>query len=179
MQKVLLLTALVVTTGLGLRTTLPCEANHVEPVISWLSWEDAMSMMEEHPKKLFIDVYTEWCGWCKRMDSSTFQDPAVADYINEHFYAVKFDAEMKREILFKKQKFKYVKSGRRGVHTLAYSLLEGKMSYPSFVTLNETFDRIAISPGYKNADQLMKELKYAAEERYKELSWEKYISQGD
>jgi thioredoxin-related protein len=139
--------------------------------IHWLTWDEAIALNKENPKKIFIDVYTEWCGWCKRMDATTFIDSAVVQYMNAHFYAVKFDAEMKDNITFQDQEFKYVKYGKRGMHTLAYSLLEGKASYPSFVTLTETFERIAISPGYKQPEQLIKELKFAAEEKYKVQDW--------
>lgn len=142
--------------------------------IKWLSWQEVVELNKQNPKKVFVDVYTDWCGWCKRMDATTFKDPDVIAYMNEHFYAVRMDAEMKEQISFNDQEFKYVSSGQRGVHTLAYSLLEGKMSYPSFVTLNEDFNRIAISPGYKKPDQLIKELKYAAEELYKEETWTNY-----
>ena len=144
--------------------------------IKWLSWNEAVEASKENPKKIFVDVYTDWCGWCKRMDATTFSDPQVVAYMNEHFYAVKLDAEMKENITFRNTEFKYIQSGKRGVHTLAYSLLEGKMSYPSFVTLDEEFDRIAVSPGYKKVDQMLKELKFAAEDTYKEQSWSDYLS---
>jgi len=142
--------------------------------IRWITWEQAVKLNKDSPKKIFIDVYTDWCGWCKRMDATTFQEPEVVKYMNEHFYAVKLDAEMKEKIRFRDQDFKWVNTGRRGVHTLAYSLLEGRMSYPSFVTLNENFDRIAIMPGYKKGEQLIKELRFAAEDKYKETSWEDF-----
>ena len=142
--------------------------------IQWLTWEEAMDMSKTESKKIFVDIYTDWCGWCKRMDATTFKDPQVVEYMNTHFYAVKLDAEQKEKIFFRDQEFKFVEAGRRGVHTLAYSLLEGKMSYPSFVTLNEKFDRIAIMPGYKKPDQLLKELRFAAEDRYKNTSWEDF-----
>lgn len=142
--------------------------------IKWLSWQEAMELSKTSPKKFFVDVYTDWCGWCKKMDATTFQDPNVIKYMNENFYAVKLNAEMKDEILFNNHTFKWVKTGRNGVHTLAYSLLEGKMSYPSFVTLNESYDRIAIMPGYKQPDQLLRELRFAAEEVYKDKSWDEF-----
>ena len=40
-----------------------------------------------------MDVYTDWCGPCKLMDKNTFQNPYVAAYVTEHYYAVKFNAE--------------------------------------------------------------------------------------
>ena len=156
--------------------------SHTHPVsnpqdgIQWMTWQEAADMAKTEPKKVFVDIYTDWCGWCKRMDATTFQDPAVIQYMNENFYAVKFNAEMKDEIQFNNHTFKWVQAGRNGIHTLAYSLLEGKMSYPSFVTLNESFDRIAIMPGYKQPEQLLRELKFAADEVYKDKSWDEYRS---
>ncbi|RLD20573.1 MAG: thioredoxin, partial [Bacteroidetes bacterium] len=157
MNKLLIVIALISSTVLLSSTT------NDDDKINWLTWEEAMELNEEHPKKIFIDVYTEWCGWCKRMDATTFTDPEVVKYMNDHFYAIKLDAEMKENITFKDQQFKYVQQGKRGIHTLAYSLLEGKLSYPSFVTMTESFDPIAISPGYKQPDQLIKELRFAVE----------------
>ena len=154
-----------------------CATDPVEPAdegIQWISWQEAVELNKKQPKKLFVDVYTDWCGWCKRMDATTFTDPEVVQYMNEHFYAVKLNAEMKDQIEFRNQEFKFVEVGKRGVHTLAYSLLEGKMSYPSFVTLSEKYDRIAISPGFKGPEQLIKELRFAAEEKYHDTSWTEY-----
>jgi len=168
MNKLLIFIALISSAAFLSSTTDDGEK------ITWLTWDEAIELNKENPKKIFIDVYTDWCGWCKRMDATTFIDPEVVSYMNEHFYAIKLDAEMKENITFKDQDFKYVKQGRRGIHTLAYSLLEGKASYPSFVTLTESFDRIAISPGYKQPGQLIKELRFAAEERYKDESWSDY-----
>lgn len=168
MNKLLIFIALISSAALLSST------NNEDEKIKWLTWDEAIELNKEHPKKIFIDVYTDWCGWCKRMDATTFADPEVVSYMNEHFYAIKLDAEMKENVTFKDQEFKYVKQGRRGIHTLAYSLLEGKASYPSFVTMTEGFDRIAISPGYKQPDQLIKELRFAAEERYKDESWSDY-----
>ena len=133
-----------------------------------------MAQMEKQPKKIFIDVYTDWCGWCKRMDATTFQDPKVAAYLNENFYPVKFNAEQKGDIEYKGYTLKFREAGRRGVHELAYSLLDGRLGYPAFVYLDENQDRITISPGYKAADAMLKELKYIGGEHYKSTSFEEF-----
>jgi thioredoxin-related protein len=65
---------------------------------------------------------------------------------------------------------------RRGVHELAYLLLDGKISYPSVVFLDEEFSRIRISPGFKQVDQFMKELIFAADNHYKQMSWKQFQS---
>jgi thioredoxin-related protein len=144
--------------------------------LKWYTWEQAVELNKTKPKKFVVDVYTDWCGWCKKMDKGAFADPAVTAYISEHFYPVKLNAEQREEIKFNDENFGFVPNdnGRGGVHTLAYALLDGKMSYPTLVYLNEKFERIMISPGFKESADLMKELKFAAEEVYSKNSWENY-----
>ncbi|MGB3078914.1 MAG: DUF255 domain-containing protein, partial [Saprospiraceae bacterium] len=46
--------------------------------INWLTWEEAQAKNQQHPKKFIVDVYTQWCGWCKKMDKATFEEPKIA-----------------------------------------------------------------------------------------------------
>ena len=142
--------------------------------MKWYTWEEAVELNKTNPKKIFVDVYTDWCGWCKRMDKATFNDPGVSAYMSANFYPVKLNAEQKADINFNGEVFKYVSTGNRGVHTLAYSLLDGQMQYPTVVYLNEKYERIMISPGYKEPADMIKELKFAAEEHYNKTTWEQY-----
>jgi len=137
--------------------------------INWMTWDEAVEANKKEPKKIFIDLYTDWCGWCKKMDKTTFIDADIVKEMNAYFYAVKFDAEQKEVITFNESEFKFVNAGRRGVHQLAYALVDGKMSYPSFVMLDENFERIVKSPGYKQVPALIKELKYLSSESYKTM----------
>jgi thioredoxin-related protein len=147
--------------------------------ITWMSWDDAMKAMEKQPKKVFIDLYTDWCGWCKRMDQTTFADPQVVEFVNKHFYAVKFDAEGKQDVTYNGHTFKFMASGSRGVHELAYSLLDGRLGYPSYVYMNEKMERITISPGYKPTDTFLKELRFINGEHYKTKSYQDYMNSSE
>lgn len=147
--------------------------------LKWYTWEEAIELCKTKPKKLCVDVYTDWCSWCKRMDKGTFTDPKVMEYLAANYYPVKFNAEQKESIEFKGQTFTYVSPEQtkgRGVHTLAYALLNGKMGYPSLVYLDETQVPIIISPGYKEAPDLMTELTFISEGHYKTTTWEEYKS---
>ena len=150
-----------------------------EESIKWYTWEEAHELSKTAPKKVFIDLYTDWCGWCKKMDATTFQDPDVVKYLNENFYPVKFNAEQKEAIVFGDKTFEFTAAGRRGYHQLAFALLDGRMGYPAFVMLDETFARILISPGYKQVPQLMKELSFAQEEAYKSMSFDDFATKAD
>lgn len=146
-----------------------------DATIQWLTWDEAMLKMKAEPKKIFIDLYTDWCGWCKRMDATTFTDPKVIASMNAHFYAVKFNAEQTADVVYDNHTFKYHgEVGRRGVHELAYALLDGQMSYPSFVYLDAQRQRISISPGYKDADMMDVELRFIGGDHFLTQTFEAF-----
>ena len=146
--------------------------------ITWYSWEEGVAQVKETKKKMFVDVYTDWCGWCKKMDATTFQDPSVVKYMNDNFVAVKFDAEQDKEIMFNDYTYKLIPGGRKGTHELALSLLKGNAGYPSFVLMDSELKRIRVTPGYKQPEQMITELKFAKEEMYKKVGFEAYATSG-
>jgi thioredoxin-related protein len=120
-------------------------------VVNWMTWEQAVEQSKIKKKKIFVDVFTDWCGWCKVMDKNTFPDAEVAKILNEDFYAVKFNAEQTADVIFNNVTFKYVSTGGgRGVHQLAAALLNNQLSYPNFVFLDEEFKIIPVFPGYQS-----------------------------
>lgn len=144
--------------------------------IKWMSWDEAVIANKKEPKKLLVDVYTEWCGWCKKMDKNVFTDPAIEAYVKENFYAVKFDAEQKESIKYDGHTFNFNPNAtRRGVHDLAVALLDSRMSYPSIVYLDENRDRISISPGFKPADKFINELSFIQGGHYKTKTYQEYL----
>lgn len=142
-----------------------------ESNVKWMTYEEAVAASKENPKKIFIDIYTDWCGWCKKMDRETFQKPAIAKYLNENFYPVKFNAEQKESINFAGHTFNFVPNGKRGYHELAAALLEGKMSYPTVVFMNEEFKLLQRIPGYLDENTFDMILHYLAEEHYTKTPW--------
>ncbi|MBQ7532366.1 MAG: DUF255 domain-containing protein [Bacteroidales bacterium] len=145
--------------------------------INWMTFQEAVELNRTAPKKIFIDTYTDWCGWCKKMDQTTFQDSLVVAYMNENYYAVKLNAEMNDTINF--GGYTYVNeggmNGRRGTHQLAAALLQGKMSYPSYVFMNERNQLITVAPGYMDASQFLPVLKYIGSDAYLKQSFKDYI----
>jgi thioredoxin-related protein len=155
---------------------LPVLVMAQEP-IEWLTIEEAVERNQEEPRKFIIDVYTDWCGWCKRMDAGTFSDKKVAAYINENFHPVKLNGEHKEDIILGENTFKFVNEGRRGYNELAAVLLDGRLGYPSIVYLNKDLQRLTVSPGFKQPADLMTELAYIATEAYKDTDFETFSEQ--
>ncbi|SHJ66037.1 Protein of unknown function, DUF255 [Reichenbachiella agariperforans] len=149
-------------------------ADQKEEEVKWYSFEEAVALNKKEPKKIFIDVYTDWCGWCKKMDKATFNHPEIAKYLNDKYYPVKLNAEQKENIEFNDHTFKWVDSGRNGIHELAYSLLNGKMSYPTVVFMDEEFRMLSPVPGYLEAPVFDKIIHYYGEDEYKETPWKEY-----
>ena len=149
--------------------------------IKWMSVNEALEAQKETPKKIFMDVYTDWCGPCKLLDKRTFKNKDVVAYINEHYYAVKFNAEGTEEVHY--NNFTYTnpnynpdRKGRNSQHFFANAL---KISgYPSMVFFDENGNLIAPVVGYKTPQQLELYLKMIYKNDYKKLTtteaWQKY-----
>lgn len=143
--------------------------------IQWLTVEKASAMNAKKHKKVLVDVYTSWCSWCKKMDKETFSDPTIIAYMNEHFYAVKLNAEEKQPIKFENKYYLNPSPDRmRSVHELAAQMLQGRMGYPSYVFLDGKNQRITVSQGFNNAHSFLIILKYIAEDNYKKMSLEEF-----
>ncbi|KAA3623891.1 MAG: DUF255 domain-containing protein [Flavobacterium sp.] len=149
--------------------------------INWMTMNEALEAQSKNPKKILMDVYTTWCGPCKLMDKKTFGNKKVIDFVNEHYYAVKFNAEGTEEITY--QDFTYTnpnyqpeRKGRNATHFFADALrLQG---YPSIVFFKANGDLIQAIPGYKTPQQFEIYLKMIANDDYAEITtmeaWENY-----
>ena len=126
--------------------------------INWLSLEEAVALQKKNPKKIIMDAYTNWCGPCKMLDKNTFHNKDVVAYVNEHYYAVKFNAEGDETINFKGKTFSNpnydpAKANRRNSqHQLSqyFSI----RSYPTLVFMDENAEYLSPIIGYKTPQQL-------------------------
>lgn len=137
--------------------------------IEWLSWEEAVLRNDTSSakKKIFIDIYTDWCGWCKKMDNTTFADPAVVKSMSDGYFAVKLDAEMAETVSYNGHDFVNPNPGaKRSVHQLAGSLLDGQMSYPSYVMLDENMTRVSVFKGYQQVPDMFSILTFFGRNHY-------------
>jgi thioredoxin-related protein len=133
--------------------------------INWYTIEDADSLFEIQKKPLFIDVYTEWCGWCKHMMKTTFANKGLAAYMNQNFISVRFDAETMDTITFQGKTYTNPGLGRQPKHDLAKFLLGGRFSFPTIVYMGRDKKFYPI-PGYKKVPELESFLIYFVEDLY-------------
>lgn len=156
--------------GLADGSGIPAKANGEE--IHWMNIDDVQVAMKKEPKKVWIDVYTDWCGWCKRMDKTTFTNPNVVKYINEHFYAVKLNAEQREDIRFVGKMYRADPSDR--THPFAKEILRDQLSYPTTVFMEENFQHPMAIPGYQDVPTIEAILKYLGGNAYKTTPWPQF-----
>ena len=117
--------------------------------IEWHSFDEVMALSEKEPKMIFVKVYTDWCGWCKKMDKETFTDSKVIQYINDNFYAVKMNAEDSDK--------KYSFRGKDYTdETMARTMRVS--SYPNFVIMDAGMENITQLPGYREPQAFLSSL---------------------
>lgn len=156
--------------------------SQAQETINWVSFEEALKLQKQKPKKIFMDVYTDWCGPCKMLDKQTFQNAEVAKYVNENYYAVKFNAEGPDPVIYHGTTYtnpRYVegRKGRNGVHDFTRAL--GVNSYPSMLFFDEAGKPIqAPLKGFLRPNQIEIFLKVFATDDYKKLTttekWQEY-----
>jgi len=144
--------------------------------VKWYSFSEAVELQKTNPKPIMVDVYTQWCGPCKMMSKNTFGNETIAKYLNENFYPVKFDAETFDSVAFNGYVFKNQNppGTNRPVHDFAVSILDGKLSYPSIVFLNEQVQRVQVVVGYYQAAQFEPIMKFFGSGKYKDTKWEDF-----
>ncbi len=145
--------------------------------INWLSWEEALELQAETNKKIFVDVYTDWCMWCKKLEGSTLSESFIVDYMNDNYISVKFDAEQKDDIIYNNKIYKQIKSfGRKPTHELAIEIMNGNVGYPTLVFIDENLKVIQPLPGFQDVKTFEMIMKYFAEDNYKKMPWKKFVA---
>ena len=169
--------ATIIVVAQSFITSIQAPADELKGPVKWYTFTEAVALQKKNPKPIMVDIYTSWCGPCKMMSANTFGNPIIAKYLNEHYYPVKFNAETRDTVVFSGFTFvnKNPEGTARPVHDFAVSILEGKLSYPSIVFLNEDIKKLHTVVGYYKADQFEPYLKFFGSGTYKATNWEDFL----
>ena len=115
------------------------------------------------PRPILIDLYTEWCGWCRVMDRTTYTNEKVVSYINQHYYAVRYDAESRDSVIFNNKTFRYNQQYK--TNGVALYLSFDRLEYPTPIFLSTIDARPAPLSGYMKPKEMEAPLKYFAERK--------------
>lgn len=133
--------------------------------VKWTNFDKGLEASKAQNKKIVIDVYTDWCGWCKKMDASTYKNSEVEKYIADNFIAVKLNAESPEKASFMGENYTE--------QQLAQGF--GVTGFPSTIFFDEKQQPITVVPGYLDDKQFLNILKFINEGAYKNQKFEDYI----
>jgi thioredoxin-related protein len=140
--------------------------------INWLTMEEVAAKMKTNPKPVLIDVYTNWCYWCKVMDKKTYNNKEVISYINTHFYAVKLNAETKQPVVWDNKTYNYDEANK--VNDFALFATQGQLAFPNTVIFPQKEQVPAAIPGFMAPKEIEIILKYFGEGYYKTRNFNEY-----
>ncbi len=129
--------------------------------VNWITVKELNEQYAKNPKPILIDIYTDWCGWCKEMDRTTYTNEKLASYVNTKYYAVKFNAESRDILTFNGKQYKFNQQYK--TNELAIYLTDGQLSYPTTVFMSGINTQPASLPGYMKPKQMEAPLKYFGE----------------
>jgi thioredoxin-related protein len=134
--------------------------------LQWVSFDEGIVEARKNNKKLLVDVYTNWCGWCKKMDENTYSDPAVGAYLKKHYVVVKLNAESEKSLRYKD--VRYTEREFAGAF--------GIKGFPSTIFLKSSGEPITIFPGYADATMFQNVISFIAEDHYLRMEFDEYLS---
>jgi thioredoxin-related protein len=175
MKRILLiaLSMLTITPALLAKKDPPAPAAPAVEEIHWItSIEELQLKMQQAPKKVLIDMYTGWCGWCKKMDVDTYGNQSLVKYVNNNFYAVKFDAERRDTIHFQGKDYFFAPEYK--ANGFAIEMMKGQMSYPQTVFMVENFQSPTPIPGYRTVQEMEVFLTYFGDNAYRRQPFDQY-----
>jgi thioredoxin-related protein len=133
--------------------------------VAWRGWNEGLAAAAGGSKPVIVDVYTDWCGWCKRMDRDVYARADVSAYLNTHFVMVRLNAEGAERLSY-------------AGHTLTARALAGGFQvtgYPTTIFLRPDGTHLVNVPGYVPAEKFLKLVRYIGDGHMdKGVSWEVY-----
>lgn len=139
----------------------------VESAIKWVKYDEGLRMAAEENKPIFVDFYTNWCGYCKKMDRETFSDAEVASYMREKFVTVKVNAESNETVAVSDESLSEKQVSRSF----------GVRGYPTYWFLKASGEKIDNVRGYRPPESFLTILQFIGDGHYENKTWKEYMDE--
>lgn len=137
-----------------------------ESELSWKSFDEGASLAVQQKKKMLVDIYTDWCGWCKKMDKEVYPDANVKSVLESKFVIVKLNAESENKLHYRDSSMTHREFAR----------VVGVTGYPATLFFDENLKPITLLPAYVKAEKFAQILAYIGESHYKNKSYQDYLN---
>jgi thioredoxin-related protein len=139
--------------------------NASEGPIAWFTFDEGIRLAAEQDKKILVDIYTDWCGWCKKMDKEVFPNADVAALLAAKYIAVKLNAESSRKLTYDNKTFTEQEFARA----------LGVTGYPTTLFMTADAEPITIVPGFMDAERFTSVLAFIGDDHYRSMSYEDFL----
>ncbi len=136
-------------------------------VLTWHGPNEGMERAKALNKPILMDVYTDWCSWCKVMDQKTYNDEDIVNYLKKNFILVKMNPETDGNVRYREKSY--------AAAEFASGL--GITGYPATAFFESDGRVITIASGYIEAKEFLPMLQYIAEKKYNEISYQDFLKQ--
>lgn len=143
-------------------------------LVNWMTLKEAQEKSKLQPKPVLLEIYTDWCGWCKHMMKTTYSNQGLAGYINANFYPVKFNAETKDTIEYLGKKYFPTSKEPKTPHELAIKFLGNSQSYPSTLFLANNFEFTLVTQGYLDDKKIEPILVFTVENGFRSCGYDDF-----
>lgn len=140
--------------------------------MNWMTLDEVATQMEKEKRPILIDLYTDWCGWCKVMDKKTYSNKNVIGYLQQKFYPSKINAETRQNINFNGRLFGFNTNYK--TNDFALYLTQGQLSYPTTIIIPTDGSGPQAIPGFLSPAEFELILKYFGENNYGKVSFEEF-----
>lgn len=113
------------------------------PGVKWSTLEQATKTAKTAKKGVFVMVYADWCGYCHKMDATTFRDPNVIARIHANFIPAKLNGESGTSMTL----------GKRKLTENEWAMEQGIQGFPALVVLDSKARVVVQYPGFLSAPQ--------------------------
>lgn len=127
-------------------------ANTAEAGPNWQSWDDAYAVAKKKKRIVLVDLYTDWCGWCKKLDKDTYANAEVIEAIKQNFEAVKLNPEKGTTYNYEGKKITGSELVQR-LNSLGGGVFRGYPTTVFIVPNNKGEDTVYMVSGYYDPNQ--------------------------